>query len=88
MSEMMDSGVGMGWMWLFWLLLLLGVVLLVVVAVRAVGGGVTRPPTGRPDPAARPGRGRAREILDERYARGEITTEEYRERLAGLGDDT
>ena len=37
----MDSGYGMGWMWLFWLLLVLGVVVLVVVAVRVVGGGVT-----------------------------------------------
>ncbi|KAA5838127.1 SHOCT domain-containing protein [Saccharopolyspora hirsuta] len=28
---------------------------------------------------------RAREILAERYARGEISSEEYRERLGGLG---
>jgi uncharacterized membrane protein len=25
-------------------------------------------------------------LLDERYARGDITTEEYRERLSELGD--
>jgi putative membrane protein len=85
---MMDSGVGMGWMWLFWLLLVLGLVLLVVVAVRAASGGVTRPGTERRGAAAPPGRSRAREVLDERYARGEITTEEYRERLSALGDDT
>lgn len=30
-------------------------------------------------------RNRAREVLDERYARGELSTEEYRERLEGLG---
>lgn len=84
---MMDSGYGVGWMWLFWLLLVAGVVLLVVVAVRVVGGGGTRPTGDRPDAGARPGRSRARELLDERYARGEITTEEYRERLSALGED-
>ena len=83
---MTDFGHGAGWMWLFWLLLVLGLVLLVVVAVRAVGGGGTRPTGDRPDAGAPPGRSRAREVLDERYARGEITTEEYRERLAALGD--
>lgn len=36
-----------------------------------------------PGPAAT-GRERAREILAERYARGEISTEEYEERLAKL----
>lgn len=30
------------------------------------------------------GRNRAREMLDERYARGELSTEEYRERLEVL----
>jgi putative membrane protein len=30
------------------------------------------------------GNGRARSILSERYARGELTTEEYQERLAHL----
>ncbi|WP_253907990.1 SHOCT domain-containing protein [Arthrobacter sp. H20] len=28
----------------------------------------------------------ARRILDERYAKGELSTEEYRERLEVLGD--
>jgi putative membrane protein len=84
---MMEFGHGAGWMWLFWLLLVVGVVLLVLVAVRALGGGVTRPTGDRPGVAARPGRSRARELLDERYARGEITTEEYRERLSALGED-
>lgn len=31
------------------------------------------------------GHNRARELLEERYARGELTTEEYRERLEVLG---
>ena len=78
------NGMGMGWMWLFWLLMIVGAVLLVVVVVRAVGGGMTR--TGDAG-AASPKRSRARQVLDERYARGELTTEEYRERLQTLGDD-
>ena len=35
-------------------------------------------------PHAQTGADRARDILAERYARGEITGEEYRERLEGL----
>ena len=83
----MGSGSGMGWMWLFWLLLILGVVVLVVVAVRALGGGGTRPAAGRDGEGGPLARSRARQVLDERYARGEITTEEYRERLSALGED-
>jgi putative membrane protein len=78
-------GLGMGWMWVFWLLLIVGVVLLVAVAVRAVSGGVTRVDRGS---ASMPRRSRAREVLDERYARGELTTEQYRERLQALGEGT
>lgn len=77
---------GMGWMWLFWLLLIIGVVLLVVVAARVLGGGVTRGDGG--DGRAPGERSRARQVLDERYARGEIATEEYQERLRVLGEDT
>lgn len=82
----MGMGMGMGWMWLFWLLLVIGVVLLVVLAVRAVGGGITRG-TSSGGTAPSPARSRAREVLDERYARGELTSEEYRERLQTLGED-
>jgi putative membrane protein len=78
-------GMGMGWMWLFWLLLILGVALLGVVAVRVVRGGVTRSDGG--DGRMPQGRNSARQLLDERYARGEITTEEYQERLRVLGGD-
>lgn len=89
---MMGNGFGGIGMWLFGLLTLAGLVLLVVVAVRAFGGGISRPsstPGGLPGAtgAAPSGRGRAREILDERYARGEISTDEYRERLQALEQD-
>lgn len=95
----MGNGPGMG-VWGFGLLLVVGVGLLVVLAARALGGGVTRGgprvgPSGsprdaigteQPQDAPAPGRGRAREILDERYARGELSTEEYRGRLQSLGE--
>jgi putative membrane protein len=81
----MGYGSGMGWGWIFWLLMLIGIVLVIVVVVRAVAGGrdadVTRAMGGQS------GRSRAREMLDERYARGELTTEEYRERLTALGEN-
>jgi|tagenome__1003787_1003787.scaffolds.fasta_scaffold18858723_2 putative membrane protein len=83
---MMGLGSGIGWMWLFWLLLLVGVVLLAVVALRAVGGGLTRGNRGAERLQQEPTR--ARQLLDERYARGELTTEEYRERLRVLGEDS
>ena len=85
---MMGSGFGMGWMWLLWLLLTLGVILLVVVAVRTMGGGATRGSARRDVDGAPRGLSRARLLLDERYARGELTTQEYRERLQTLGEDT
>jgi putative membrane protein len=64
---------GWGWMWLVGLLSMLALVVVVVWAVTRSGS------TNRPNPPSR-----AREILDERYARGEISTEEYRERLDTL----
>lgn len=93
---MMGNGFDMGgtmWgFWLFGLLLLIGLVLLVVLAVRALGGGISRGPSAGtsagPRSGDRPqGPSRAREVLDERYARGELSTEEYRERLQTLGED-
>lgn len=84
----MGYGSGMGWGWLFGVSLLLGLVLLGVVAVRLLAGGASRG-NGRLD-AGRPpqaGRSRAREVLDERLARGEISPEEYRERRQVLDED-
>ena len=59
-----------------------GLVLLVVLAVRVFGGGISPRGGDRPQ-----GLSHAREIFDERYARGELSTEEYRERLQTLGED-
>jgi len=86
------GGWGMGLMVLFGVLLLAGLVVLIVVLVRALGGGV-RPGQGPPPPsgpaggsAPEVGAVRARQILAERYARGEIDTEEYQARMRALGE--
>jgi len=85
---MMRYGNAGGWMWAFGGAIMLGVLVLIAVAVwamitvtkhRAQVGG--EPVTGL-DSA---GGARTRQILDERYARGELTTEDYTERVHTLG---
>lgn len=66
---------GMGWMWLWWVLIVLGVVAVAFGLIRAATPG-NRGAPGR----SSGGRSSARQILDERYARGEIDEEEYRKR--------
>ncbi|PFG32408.1 SHOCT domain-containing protein [Sanguibacter antarcticus] len=81
---------GMGWGWIFGLLAIVGVTLLVILAVRFIGGGVRRGPDASAAPLVKPtpsGHERPRQILAERYARGEIDTTEYRERLEHLQDE-
>lgn len=76
------GGWNMGWSWLFLILLVVGIVLLVVVLVRVL----RQPP---PENMGSPRSSRsAREMLDERYARGEIDTAEYDERRQRLEYDT
>ena len=79
----------MGWWWLFGLLVLVGSALLVafiVLAVRMSGGGKGRD-QGYGSTGPTPGLTRARQILDERYAAGELTTEQYREQIEVLGEN-
>ncbi|UVJ41570.1 SHOCT domain-containing protein [Arthrobacter sp. CJ23] len=83
---MWGYGMDMGWMWLWGLFALIGIALLVVLAVRlfsggGYGAGGPQGPGGQP-----PFRSGARQILDERFAKGELTAEEYRERLRVLGE--
>jgi putative membrane protein len=80
-GHMDGYGWGGGWMWLwgplmmvFWLVVL-GVAAWLVVRATTNRGG-----TGQ---GSDPNR-QAREILAQRYAKGEIGTEEYEERLAKL----
>ena len=82
-------GPGADWSWLFWLLLVAVAVLAGALAARALsGGGRRRVPGPAPgqDRSAVAGRSNARRILDERYAGGELGTQEYRDRLALLTD--
>lgn len=79
---------GGGWMWVFSGLMMIGVLVLIGAAVWALisvglrGNRQERgPETGRPDAD---GRIRTKQILDERYARGVMTTDEYTERLQTL----
>jgi putative membrane protein len=76
-----DWTIGPGWGWLFMALLLAGLVLVVVVLVRVLAGGTSGGPAAG---AVAAGQQRARQILAERYARGEINTEEYQARLRAL----
>jgi putative membrane protein len=80
------TGWGMGWAWLFLVLLLVGVGVLIAVLVLALNRGRIDE-GGRNAPLATPGGPvprRAREILEERFARGEIDAEEFRERMGVL----
>jgi putative membrane protein len=69
-------GPGGGWAWLWGPIVLLLWVALVATVVWFVARSAR--------PRQRSGVERAREVLAERYARGELTTEEYRERLEQL----
>ena len=80
---MYQMGWGMGWGWVYLALAVAGVVVLVVVVIRLVTGGA-RGPTH--DLTTTDGK-RPRELLDERYARGDIGTAEYDERRSRLDRD-
>jgi putative membrane protein len=69
------DGWGGGWMWLWGTLMMLSWVAIIAAAIWFLS-------RSRDTAGSRPSR--AREILEERYARGELSTEEYRERLDHL----
>ncbi len=71
---MMGGGMGI-WMFfgtVFWILLIVGIVLLVVWVVQRASGGSDRSEES------------ALEILKKRYARGEISKEEFEEKKRSL----
>ena len=66
-------GYGGGIMWIFWILIIVALVWAVVFTTRRTG---TPPERGKS----------AREILDERYARGEIDRDEFELKKKDLSD--
>ncbi len=72
----MGWGMGWGWHWfgmlVFWLIPLLIVIALAAAAVKYLFSGGTRPNNG-----SREDHNPALEVLEERYAKGEINREEY-----------
>ncbi len=76
----------MGWSWLFGVLMLVGIVLLIVVLVRLFAGGASSNSPATPPAATPTTPDRARQILDERFAKGELTAEQYREQIQVLGE--
>jgi putative membrane protein len=82
---MWGYGWDMGWMWLFLPVTLIAIVLLVWLLVRVFGGGISRSGRdGAPGPFSNVSR--ARQILDERFAKGELTAEQYREQVQVLNE--
>jgi putative membrane protein len=71
----MMGGAAVGWMWVWPVLVVVGLLALAYVGMRLVLARPVRSPTD-----ANRGSGSARQILDERYARGEIDDEEYQRR--------
>jgi len=69
-----------GSMWLWGVAMMTLSVVLIVWLIRATGTDST----GVAGPAHRDPNDRAREILDERLAKGELTPEGYRERVSEL----
>ena len=76
------NGWGGGWMWLWGVAMMTLFVVLIVWLIRASGNASRHdqaPGSTRRDPTER-----GREILAERYAKGEMSTEEYQERVRQL----
>lgn len=70
------NGWAMGWMWIWPTLILVGLIILGYLGILLV--------QRRASPPLAAGPSTARQILDERFARGEIEEEEYRRRRAEL----
>jgi putative membrane protein len=69
------------WMWLWGPLMMIGFVLLAVFLVRGVAGRSAAQAPSAPDPMDQ-----ARSLLAERYARGELSSDEYDERRSRIDD--
>lgn len=74
------DGWNAGWMWLWGTLMMVGLIAVAVWIARTTTRSNGTPPAGPSNIS----NDRARQIVAERYANGDITTEEYREKLAEL----
>jgi len=91
---MWGNGYGSGGMWLFGIMVFLGLILVIGAVVWAIARGNRSNGTGQfgadrsgqPQPGSGLNSSKARQILDERYARGEIDAQEYRDRREALGE--
>lgn len=82
-------GYGFGGGMVVGLLVMIGVLLVIALGIWALAtwlrGARSQPPGAPDDHRVEGGGGHARDILEERYARGELSTEEYLDRLHTLG---
>ncbi|MCO4239149.1 SHOCT domain-containing protein [Pseudarthrobacter raffinosi] len=85
---MMGGGLGMGWWWAIGLLMASALLWVIIRSVRAAGENSGQNNAQEPrdtDIGAAETPGGARGILAERYSRGELSAQEYQERLRVLG---
>ncbi|SEN81996.1 SHOCT domain-containing protein [Cryobacterium sp. TMT1-3] len=75
----------MGWSWGYGLLAMVGIALLVYVIIR-ISTKNAEPGPSSPPPSVPSDLTSARKILDERFARGELTAEQYRDQIRVLGE--
>jgi putative membrane protein len=75
---MFGDGIHPAWFWVYGLVSVVAVVTLIVWTVRTFHGD-SESPVG-------PRRSAARGELDDRFARGELTSDEYLEQVAALGE--
>lgn len=97
------NGFGWMWLWGLLLLLGIAALVLLAVRLFSGANRGNSAPTGPASPYGAPpygqpgappggpgfpgGRSQARLVLDERFARGELTAEQYRENLKVLGEE-
>lgn len=80
---MLGSGT-MGWYWGFGVLVLVGISILIYVVIRLLSKNRGRKFSST-SPSTVPDLSSAQKILDERFARGDITSKQYREQVRVLG---
>jgi putative membrane protein len=84
LAQMMDRGDMHDGGWGWWWLLSLGVMLMLIALVVVLVVRITSPSQPRTPSAGLPPRTSAEKVLADRMARGEIDTDEYRQRLSAL----